>query len=74
MKILCEGCRWVGDSENLLSAANPFEAIGVVFACPECKRICDLVPACDEKGCPQRADCGFPTPAGYRKTCHEHKK
>ena len=28
--------------------------------------------ACDEPGCQRQADCGWPSPAGYRHTCGEH--
>jgi hypothetical protein len=27
---------------------------------------------CDELGCKRRADCGWPSPTGYRRTCGEH--
>jgi hypothetical protein len=27
---------------------------------------------CDEPGCERHADCGWPSPSGYRRTCGEH--
>lgn len=57
------GCLWHGG----LSALE--EAFGVLgwgdsHPCPDMQ--------CDEPGCLEKATCGFPTPDGYRRTCHKH--
>ena len=33
---------------------------------------CPTIPRCDEPGCEQEATCGWPSDAGYRRTCGGH--
>jgi len=33
---------------------------------------CPTIPRCDEPGCEQEATCGWPSDAGYRRTCGHH--
>ena len=44
--------------------------------CPHCDMEhvwpCPTIPRCDEPGCDRETSCGFPTDAGYRRTCGDH--
>lgn len=71
-KWLCEVCDSTLFDENLLRAPNPFDSESTIVGCPYCKTINEMVRACDEPGCTQKASCGFPTAGGYRCTCYEH--
>lgn len=72
MKMKCNGCDWVGESEDLLIGEHPFQDGCELQGCPECREIWDIRRACDEPGCREEATCGTPTPAGYRSTCGKH--
>jgi len=74
MKMKCENwrCGWLGDSNTLLRAPNPFEPDEELTACPQCKGF-DVSAACDEPVCTRAGGCGWPTKdGGYRHTCWEH--
>ena len=43
-----------------------------VSQCPECGDVEGFTLLCDEPGCDRDASCGWPSPSGYRQTCHEH--
>jgi hypothetical protein len=74
MKVKCGNyrCNWIGDSSETLKAPNPFNPNDELSACPKCKEMGVIQPACDEPGCGQFASFGTPTPSGYRWVCHEH--
>ena len=72
LRWLCQSCDWTGDDEALLRASSPFDAATVIYGCPTCKAVDDIVNACDESGCQSEATCGFPAPGGYRRTCGRH--
>lgn len=72
--MICSGwkCRFVCRREERLSAPDPFFPGGTIYACPECLEIGTMRNCCDEPGCFEEADCGWPSPAGYRWTCGKH--
>jgi len=72
-KLTCIHCHWRGQSDEILSAPNPFDAVDTIHGCPQCKTIGGFENCCDEPGCWSPVVAGTPTPAGYRCTCHEHK-
>jgi len=45
--------------------------------CPHCvvthEWPCPTIGRCDEPGCGRMATCGWPSPGGYRRTCHDHR-
>lgn len=65
-------CGWVGAPIEVLEAPSPFDPDETLQACPLCGRINDMRICCDEPECFQEADCGTPTPSGYRNTCAKH--
>ena len=73
-KVLCSDakCGWHGVLSETLTAAHPFMRCSIIRGCPRCKIPQDFLLACDEPGCWLQADCGTPTPAGYRSTCGKH--
>jgi len=58
-------------NERLAEARAPLEA-----ECPHCVMEhvwpCPTIPRCDEPGCDNETSCGWPSPAGYRRTCGVH--
>jgi hypothetical protein len=61
----CDACG--GEGSFALASADP---------CPHCDMQhvwpCPTIPRCDEPGCERETSCGWPSPAGYRRTCGEH--
>lgn len=40
MKVICRECNWIGDSADLLTAPNPFDAENdLLTGCPQCKEV-----------------------------------
>jgi len=68
----CGCCDTISLDSDLLRAANPFLPEKTLVACPECKDVNDFIEICDESGCEEEANCGFPVPDGYRRTCGTH--
>jgi hypothetical protein len=68
----CTECGWIGS--ELLTAPNPFDPEDVICGCPECRSVDDFEPVCDEVGCDKDATSGWPSPTGYRWTCHNHSE
>lgn len=68
----CQSCDWTGDDAELLRAPNPFNPADTICGCPKCRAADDFVNTCDEPGCDKEAQCGFPSPQGYRRTCSRH--
>ena len=71
-KVICDECHRISRLNQLLSAANPFEAEDEIKGCPNCKSIDCFHVVCDEPGCKDVATCGTPTKEGYRHTCSKH--
>jgi len=73
-KVVCHEfrCKWHGETDEMLSAKNPFRDGDMIYACPKCKEINSVVTACDETDCWKEATAGTPTDNGYRQTCSEH--
>jgi hypothetical protein len=76
----CMKCHAVTQESELLRAPNPFDG-ETLTACPHCKYFIQtpvLVLVCDEPGCTDTANCGWPTAdatdawGGWRKTCGKH--
>jgi hypothetical protein len=66
-------CNWTGDSNEMLTAPNPFDPEDTLTVCPECKTLEHSVwMACDEPGCWRAVTAGTPTTDGYRNTCYDH--
>jgi hypothetical protein len=75
MNVRCESCGWSGKLEDMLEAVHPFDSEEKVHACPNCMELNDsCIGLCDEPGCNQPISCGWPSPGGYRHTCHTHWK
>lgn len=55
-----------GRSTRTLIRAAMADALDAAVAAQELAR------RCDEPGCTREASCGFPTEAGYRRTCADH--
>lgn len=70
----CDECGWMGKSDDLLKAANPFDLGDTIAGCPKCKTIGAFSEICDEPECKKFAGCGWPSSEGYRRTCFEHWK
>ena len=46
-----------------------------IQVCPSCKDVeSSLKVVCDEPGCWQRVECGWPSSSGYRSTCSKHRR
>ena len=74
-KWMCEDCKWQGTNEQVLVADNPFLPSHRITGCPDCREVNTMRELCDEPGCCQYSDCGFPTDdGGYRRTCFDHSK
>ena len=71
----CEECDWHGTHDQLLKAPNPFDPANMIYGCPNCKEVNDMMAICDEPGCEQKVSCGFPADDdGYRNTCFDHSQ
>lgn len=70
----CNTCKNLMYDSELLHGKNPFCEDMIVVGCPYCKDIGDFTGICDEPGCSRDVSCGFPSPDGYRTTCHEHSE
>jgi hypothetical protein len=71
----CDQCGAVMKESDVLQTAVPRPKGGdpaVVSQCPECGECECFTSVCDEPGCGAEVTCGWPTPAGYRRTCGEH--
>lgn len=71
----CESCNEIFPDTETLIAPHPF-ASGSISGCPRCKAALDSGAAlvCDEPECTESVSCGWPSPDGYRNTCHAHWK
>jgi len=71
-KVICEECKCVSLRGELLKAPHPFIPDDLIFGCPACNEAARLHACCDVLDCKQPADCGTPSPDGYRQVCGEH--
>ena len=70
----CKSCNEISDHRTLLRAPNPFDSGDVITGCPHCKQFEGFELLCDEDGCQEVYTSGWPSPEGYRVTCHKHWK
>lgn len=70
----CKECDWHGELKDILVGPNPFELGHQIEGCPSCHAPEQFVSLCDQEFCKRDADCGWPSPEGYRRTCGEHWK
>lgn len=68
----CDECGWRGTSEDFKRAPHPFRQGEEIIGCPQCGCTDEFVNMCDEPGCDREASSGWPSPQGYRRTCHNH--
>lgn len=73
-KSRCTECGWIGETDEVLEAPNPFDAFSqeIIQGCPKCKQVECMECVCDEPGCKLPVNGGTPTPEGYRQTCYKH--
>jgi hypothetical protein len=69
----CGTCDWRGVESEIMRAENPFGG-DELQGCPNCGEVNGFVNVCDEPGCTKDAECGWPSEAGYRRTCGDHWK
>jgi len=71
---ICEECNWRGPTSQLDFVADPMQQVeGDGWQiCPKCRSADKFVDQCDEPGCKDWASSGWPSDAGYRRTCHIH--
>ena len=70
----CCSCGGISVEADLLEGTNPFDETMKIIGCPICKDVVGFTEICDEPDCVRDASCGFPTPAGYRRTCGDHMR
>lgn len=69
----CTECNFIATRPEMLEACNPFDNETTILGCPKCKSVDSFAgDLCDEPGCDNDAHCGWPSPAGYRRTCSGH--
>lgn len=71
MEWRCTNCKEVMHETDIDLVKDP-ESINEWSVCPHCRTPENFEPVCDEPGCSLPVSCGFPTPDGYRQTCHKH--
>ena len=70
----CKVCNLYSPDERLLRAPSPFDPTDTIVGCPHCKSTDGFDQVCDEPGCTAHAHCGWPSDAGYRRTCGNHMR
>jgi hypothetical protein len=69
----CNACDHEMSIRSLLTATNPFDPADTIYGCPHCCQCTEgFTMLCDENGCHRDVTSGWPSPAGYRHTCHIH--
>jgi len=69
----CQDCDWIGGDDELDIVADPKPGSRRAWTvCPACRAAEHFTNLCDEPGCNREATCGWPSPAGYRRTCGQH--
>lgn len=68
----CNGCRKTFDAREILSKPSPFDEDDTLEACPRCLQVGGMKQLCEAEGCFDEANCGSPTPDGYKFTCGKH--
>ncbi len=70
----CKECDTISHESKLLTADNPFKRDESITGCPSCFSIDSFMDVCDQSGCEKDVSSGWPSPGGYRRTCHKHNK
>lgn len=70
-KWICLECRFIGPIAEFDKVKDP-RGDDEWTVCPKCRTPEHVTMACDEPGCSEVSTCGFPTEAGYRRTCGNH--
>ena len=70
-KWICTECAFIGAIDEFDKVKDPHGS-DIWTVCPKCRTPERVTMACDEPGCNKESSCGFPTPAGYRRTCFNH--
>ena len=70
-KWFCRECQFVGMEQEFDKVKDP-RGDETWTICPKCRAPDRVTSACDEPGCNEEGACGFPTDAGYRRTCFAH--
>jgi hypothetical protein len=68
----CKSCGAINKQTDLLHAPSPFLVDDELTACGHCKSCDGFELLCDVPECVERSTCGWPSAAGYRRTCGEH--
>lgn len=68
----CRLCNDAMEDGEILKAPSPFNKTDILHGCPTCGEANSFVLLCDEDDCTNEAECGTPTPNGYRQTCGRH--
>jgi hypothetical protein len=67
----CKECGWKGLGNEIDMVKDP-KSDNLWPICPKCREANQFDNLCDEPGCDMIAGCGWPSPNGYRRTCHKH--
>ena len=69
----CQECGWTGSNSEIDRVVDPKPGSTAEWSiCPACRAAEAFENLCDEPGCKSVANCGWSSPAGYRRTCWEH--
>lgn len=72
----CDDCQNVWRTGEILTVKVPHPKPGhdviEIQQCPECGSCDNFWLLCDVEGCERLVTCGWPSPDGYRRTCHQH--
>ena len=71
-KLKCDSCNTILTSNQILTAANPFNPEETLQCCPNCETIDRIFATCDVPKCDEIATCGYPSKNGYHITCGYH--
>lgn len=72
-RYVCENCNHRMTGNAVLTAPSPFDPQDRICGCPRCFAVNEIRGTCDEPGCWEQDTMGTPTPAGYRRTCWQHR-
>lgn len=72
VKYRCNECGDYCEDKELLVATNPFDGEEMIYGCPQCKCVNEMVRVCDHAGCRDDATCGMPTEKVYKHLCGFH--
>ncbi len=72
----CGDCDHIMAQTEIIRVSVPHPKHGgpiYLSQCPECGECQNFTNLCDEPDCQKEANCGWPSPDGYRRTCYDHK-